>query len=170
MAGNDSFNNLFLSLYWCYKDAQSTNQNQWVHSCYLKQFYNSLSLADCRRRGGYYPRGVLHSPLCSAWTKLVRSEHDTLLIQATGLDFWSFRYLLVWFAPIYEQYTCLSKDGRIKKVKNETGRPRSLNPEAALGMLLMYTRTTGENSTLSLIFGVPCQGSTFGVSFQFTCC
>ena len=62
----------------------------------------------------YYPRSVLHHPLCSAWRKLVSSKDDPLLIQATRLDFWIFRFLLHRFAPIYEKYSFYFEDGRIK--------------------------------------------------------
>ena len=115
---------------------------------------NGLIPADCWHGGEYYPCRALHSPLCSAWKKLVCSEHNSLLIQTSGLDFWLIRYLLVWIAPNYEQNTCLSKDGHIKKVKIQTSRPSSLNPQAEVGMLLMHTRTRGGNLTLLLIFGV----------------
>ena len=150
----DNNDDIICALYWCYEEAQRGNKNQRVHSRYLKRFYNALSESDRRRRSGYYPRSVLHHPLCSAWRKLVSSEDDRSLIQATGLDFRTFRFLLHRFAPIYEKYSFYSKDGRIKEVRANTGRPRSLNAEAALGLILMWTRTRGVNSSLSLIFGV----------------
>ena len=150
----DNNDDIICALYWCYEEAQRANKNQRVHSRYLKRFYNALSESDRRRRSGYYPRSVLHHPLCSAWRKLVSSEDDRSLIQATGLDFRTFRFLLHRFAPIYEKYSFYSEDGRIKEVRTNTGRPRSLNAEAALGLILMWTRTRGVNSSLSLIFGV----------------
>ena len=65
-ANDSSLDDLFLALFWCYEEAQSTNENQRVHSRYMKRFYKRLSLADRRRRGGYYPRGVLQSS--SSWS------------------------------------------------------------------------------------------------------
>ena len=55
---------------------------------------------------------------------------------------------------MYEKYTCYSVTGDITEKASKTGRPRTLNPPAALGALLMWTRTRGAHSTLCLIFGV----------------
>ena len=84
----------------------------------------------------------------------MRSEDNPFLIQATRLDFWTFRYLLYRSAPTYENYSFYSEESWIKEVNKDTSCPRSLNAEASLGLLLMWTRTRGAKSSLSLIFGV----------------
>ena len=112
IATNDHFKHIDLVLYKCYEDGQCINQNQRVHSCYLKRFHHALGHADNKRRGSYYPCSVLHSRICSMWTKLVYSVHNPSPIQDAGLYFCAFQYLLVWFAPIYKQCTCCTIDGR----------------------------------------------------------
>ena len=73
MAKSGLSNDLFLSFYLSCGEGHEENGNQKFHS----RFY----LADHRRCGKYYPCSGLHNPIASAWTKLVWSEYNTLLIQ-----------------------------------------------------------------------------------------
>ena len=112
-----------------YLHYQASQKKPYAHFRYQKRFYKSLSLRDRRRRFGYYPRFVLHDPIDSAWEKLYRSEHDPSLIQATGLDFSTFRHILLKFAPIYKTHTCYSEDGHIRRKTSKVDRKRSLTPQ-----------------------------------------
>ena len=137
-----------------YLHYQALQKKPFNHSRYQKRFYKSLSLHDCWRRFGYYPRFVLQDPIASAWAKLYRSEHDPSLIQARGLDFATFRHILLKFSPIYKTHTCYSEDGYICCKTSKVGQKRSLTPPAALGLVLMWSRMRGANATCTLLFGV----------------
>ena len=84
----------------------------------------------------------------------MRSKDNPLLVQETGLDFWTSRYLLYRFGSTYEKYSFYSEDGQIKEVNKDTGHPRSLNAGAVLWLIIMWTRTKVTNLSLSLIFGI----------------
>ena len=154
MADNDdAFDDLvMISMYYA-RARQEPNRNERnKHSRYLKRFHKGLSRSERRRRSCYIPRCALQRPLASAFVKLMRSEHDGALIQATGLDFSTFFDLHNKFAPVYSKGTPYAFDGVIRE-KWSKGRHRNLNTIAGLGLVLMWTRSRGSNHLLSMVFG-----------------
>ena len=68
--------------------------NDFVHSRYRKEFYNSLVEEGRRLRRQYIPRGCLQDPLKSAFATLYKANNDQAMITVTGFDHKSFCYLL----------------------------------------------------------------------------
>lgn len=104
--------------------------------------------------------GSLLSPLrgeLTPWEKLLREEDNSSFIRVLGFGVCEFKAILKLFGPIYETYS--TKKGLLNSYAHisATGRPRSVNSEAALGLVLHWYRTSTFQQDLSFIFGVtPC--------------
>jgi hypothetical protein len=110
-----------------------------------------------QRRDKRIPRCALLLPFEAPWEKLFNSGNDQALITATGFDYSAFSLLLNLFIPYYEQYSPYTTNGakyRPLLGGNVGGRPRMLTATAVLGLVLMWTRTRGSMSFLSLVFGL----------------
>ena len=113
-----------------------------------------LCEADARRRSGYIPRCALQHPLVSAFSTLYRSGDDSALITVTGFNHAGFQYLLSKFALLYDKYTPYSDTGEIRPLLNCSGRPRTLDHTLGLAVVLLWTRSRGNQFLLGMIFGV----------------
>lgn len=125
-----------------------------IFTLVTKKTFLELSAEARRRRSGYIPRRSLHDPVVSAFSKMYRSKDDPALIQTTGMDHDTFKYLLVKFTFYYDQYSPYTKDGVITlKTGDRRGRKRLFDGTMCLGLVLMWTISRGNSSNLQLIFG-----------------
>ena len=120
-----------------------------------------LSLEGRRRRDRRYPRVSLKYYPASPFKYLYDSGNDQALLNATGVDHAEFTRILEKFQPIFDNHKFDMETGRIgtrKKTSDGTGyrgRPRTIDAIGALGLVLVWYRTTGAvNRTLPLIFGL----------------
>ena len=127
-----------------------------------RERYASLTYEEKLRRNHRVPRPALNLPKLSPWYYLYSSNNEQGFITVTGLDFASFRLLLQQFAPIYYSHSpYVDEEGNIRELNSDErrGRPRLLNAEACLGMVLFWTRTMCHNWTIAAFFGMtgtPC--------------
>ena len=89
----------------------------------------------------------------SAFSTLYCSGDDSALITVTGFDHDGFKYLLSKFAPLYDNYTPYSDTGEIRPLLNRAGRPRTLDHTLGLAVVLLWTRSRGNQFLLGMIFG-----------------
>jgi len=90
-----------------------------------------------------------------AWRKILLTNNDQSLITATALDFSVFDELTAKFEAIYTQYSLVPVEGKYVKLKHTNrGRPRLINREVCLGLVLVWSRTRESFSFLQLIFGL----------------
>ena len=67
----------------------------------------------------------------------------------------AFTDLLNKFSPIFSKYTQHGKDGKIGVIKKKKeGRPRTVDANACLGLVLCWTRTRGAVWSTALKFGL----------------
>jgi len=120
-----------------------------------------LTLEGRHRRDRRIPREALLLPKCSPWQKLYGSKNDQGLITLTGFDHAAFKFLLLRFAPFFNEYTPWTgnRDGgtyqRLEKRNDERkrGRKRLIKAHSCLGMVLAYYRFRGPLYILQGWFG-----------------
>lgn len=119
-------------------------------------FRRTLSLEHRRRRDRRIPRHALLHPASSPWQRVLEYGNDQAMI--TRFDHASFNALHELFHPIFRTHSPYAEDGIIRQLRPESmfrpGRPRSLNSEACLGLILVYGRTTCYTFVLSALFGL----------------
>jgi hypothetical protein len=79
------------------------------------------------------------------------------MITLTGFDHATFNFLCEIFTPIFNSYTPFVPTGVLcfERTKEQNrGRPRMIQPEDGLGLVLAWTRTRGLLMDLQLIFGM----------------
>ncbi|CEP19132.1 hypothetical protein [Parasitella parasitica] len=93
-------------------------------------------------RDRYYTNAEsLTKPGHSVVRLMLNHRNDGAFICHLGLDTYAFDILLQLFAGVYPS-------------KSRTGRPRSLGPDMALALTLMYLHNSMKQETLCLLFGV----------------
>ena len=119
----------------------------------LRDFMSPL---ERRLRDRRIPRCALVDIGHSSFQHLYLSRNDQAFITFTGLDYFSFQYLLEKFTPLYNWYSPYSIIGKITVVREtvvKKGRPHLLGPADCLGLVLGYTRTRGSLFAVQMVFG-----------------
>lgn len=125
-----------------------------MHSRYRKKHRSEQDSYERYVRQRRIPRHSLLSVERSPWRRIYLSADDQAMITLTGFDMASFHYICQLFAPQYDAYSPFTdEDGYIVRKKSKAGRPRFMNAEDCLGMVLAWTRTRGSLMVLQLIFG-----------------
>jgi hypothetical protein len=109
-------------------------------------FIKSLDIRERRLRFAAIPRRSLVDCRQSAFMRLYQSGSNQALIVATGLNHRCFVYVLHRFIPIFKINTPHSPDGIIRFKKDARGCKRRISPTMCLGLVLMWTRTSGSTS------------------------
>ena len=117
-----------------------------------------MSKAMRRRRCNRLSRGALLLPSQSPWVKLLSASDQGSFITMTSLDYASFRILVSSFAPTYYSNSPYGVNGNIRNFgdREDTtrGRPRLLDAEGCLGLVLCWYRSRGNQNLLHGFFGV----------------
>jgi hypothetical protein len=125
-----------------------------------RPFIDLLTREGRRRRDRRIPRVSLLDYSGSAFKRLLDSGSDQSLLNACGHDHGSFQSLVDIFQPVYDSYYLEESSGLISPVPLTTtgkrkGRPRHLDAEGCLGLVLMWYRTRGAVSrSLCIMFGL----------------
>mmetsp|Transcript_26532 Transcript_26532/g.41156 ORF Transcript_26532/g.41156 Transcript_26532/m.41156 type:complete len:394 (-) Transcript_26532:56-1237(-) len=111
-----------------------------------------------RRRCNRLSRGSLLLPSQSPWVKLISASDQGSFITMTSLDYASFRILVSFFAPTYYANSPYGGNGNIRSIGNgeeaTRGRPRLLDAEGCLGLVLCWYRSRGNQNLLHGFFGL----------------
>ena len=121
-----------------------------------ESFNERLTQEGRMRRQRRYPRYALQHPHYSALATMFGSGCDQSLITACGLDHRAFRELRNLIHPVYEQYSPYTENGYLRRTGqgHAGGRRRSMDSTICLALYLMWHRSRGSITFLSLIFGV----------------
>jgi hypothetical protein len=85
---------------------------------YRKDFFQSLSIEEGRRRNRKIPWSALVPLKLSPWQKLLASRNNQTFIKRKGFDCASFDRLLDKFAPEFNGHTPFDESGYIVEFKN----------------------------------------------------
>jgi hypothetical protein len=81
------------------------------------------------------------------------SNNDQAMVTMTGFSNEAFQYLLALFTPVNDEYSpFVDEDGYIVEKIERVGRPRTIQPENCLGLLVVWSHTHGSMMVLQLIF------------------
>jgi hypothetical protein len=123
------------------------------------RFATLLSLEGRRRCDRRIPRESLQDCSASAFKAVLDSNNDQALLNACGHDHASFQCLVELFKPVYNSHFLNSDSGFVEPITlingKRNGRPRHLDAEGCLGLVLMWCRARGAVSrTLCMMFGL----------------
>lgn len=129
--------------------------DNWVHSRNRKKLRSEQDQYERYVRQRRIPRNSLLSVERSPWRRVYSSADDQAMITLTGFDMASFHYVCQLFAPAYDGYSpFIDEEGFIMRKRSNAGRPRFMNAEDCLGLVLAWSRTRGSLMALQLIFGM----------------